>query len=398
VFGIIHRMILWELLKIFVLSLIGITGILLMGGLMAEAAQQGLNPTQFFSVIPFLIPSTLPYTLPATTLFATCLVYGRLAHDNEILVIRAAGVSVLRVVTPAVVLGAAMSIITMILYYHIIPYSHHLMRTIFFKDVEELLYTVLQKDRQVSHPRLGYALFVREVQGRKLTDAIFKHRNEKGEYDLVAWAHEAELRVDLRNKVLHVHMMDTDARKDDGSEIYYQDKVWEVPLPPNMLDDRPRRPRDMTWNEILAKRSDIEHDIADIDNQFALYLAPDLVDRAPPQSNVNQHLKNLKEAKKTKRAEDNALITELHVRPALSVGCLFFVLVGCPIGIWFSKSDYLSAFITCFVPIMVVYYPLLLCGSGLAKDGKISPYIGVWIADGIMLLTALVLYRKLTRH
>ena len=44
------------------------------------------------TVIPLLIPNTLPYTLPTTTLFATCVIYGRLAHDNEILAVKAAGI------------------------------------------------------------------------------------------------------------------------------------------------------------------------------------------------------------------------------------------------------------------------------------------------------------------
>src|SRR6266702_5891954 len=58
-----------------------------------------------------------------------------------------------------------------------------------------------------------------------------------------------------------------------------------------------------------------------------------------------------------------ALDTELQMRPALAFGCFFFVLIGCPVGIWFSRSDYLSAFITCFIPIVIVYYPLVLCGT-----------------------------------
>src|SRR5271166_2442370 len=128
VFGtILFRMILLELSKVFVLSLIGITGILLMAGIIAEASQQGLGPTQILAAIPLLVPSTLPYTIPATTLFATCVVYGRLAADNEILAIKSAGINAIRVVRPGIVLGLAMSTATMGLYYRIIPYTHHLL-------------------------------------------------------------------------------------------------------------------------------------------------------------------------------------------------------------------------------------------------------------------------------
>src|SRR2546430_666076 len=132
-------MILWELTKVFLMSLVGITGILLMAGIIAEATQHGLGPSQIFAVIPLLIPSTLPYTIPATTLFASCVVYGRLGADNEILAIKSAGVNVLQVVKPGIVLGLAMSAATMGLYYRVIPYTHMLLRELPLKDPEEWL-------------------------------------------------------------------------------------------------------------------------------------------------------------------------------------------------------------------------------------------------------------------
>src|ERR1700730_6329642 len=138
--SILHRMILWELVKVFVMSLVGITGILLMAGIVAEASQQGLGPAQILTAIPLLIPSTLPYTIPATTLFATCVVYGRLAADNEILAIKSSGVNILKVVWPGVFLGLVMRCATMVLYHHVIPYTHLLMRTLFLNDVKEVMY------------------------------------------------------------------------------------------------------------------------------------------------------------------------------------------------------------------------------------------------------------------
>src|SRR3954451_19212212 len=107
--SLLHRMILWELVKVFVMSLVGITGILLMAGIIAEASQQGLGPAQILAAIPLIIPSTLPYTIPATTLFATTVVYGRLAHDSEILAIKAAGINIFHIVVPGILLGVVMS-------------------------------------------------------------------------------------------------------------------------------------------------------------------------------------------------------------------------------------------------------------------------------------------------
>src|SRR6516225_4560703 len=129
-------MILLELFRVFAMSLLGITGILVMAAVVAEANQQGFSPAQILAAIPLLIPSTLPYTIPATTLFATCVVYGRLSADNEILAIRAAGINLITVVWPGLFLGIVMSAVTMGLYYRTIPYTHHLLRAMVFNDAE----------------------------------------------------------------------------------------------------------------------------------------------------------------------------------------------------------------------------------------------------------------------
>jgi lipopolysaccharide export system permease protein len=86
------------------------------------------------------------------------------------------------------------------------------------------------------------------------------------------------------------------------------------------------------------------------------------------------------------------------MRPALSLGCLCFILVGCPVGIWFSRSDYLSSFITCFLPIVFIYYPLLLCGTGMARDGKLPPGPLVYGADIVVGMMGVMLFWKLLKN
>jgi lipopolysaccharide export system permease protein len=395
-------MILWELVKVFTLSLLAITGILLMAGIVAEASQQGLGPTQIVAIIPLLIPSTLPYTIPATTLFATCVVYGRLSADNEILAIKAAGVNILKVVWPGIVLGLVMSGITMGMYYRIIPYTHHLMRTMFLKNVEEVLYTMLRKEHRIEQSRLKYSLFVQRVVGRKLIDPIFKSRNEKGGFDGVARAREADLTVrkgDPNNAeaqtVVLVHMK-SGVVWSEGGTLVFDERVEKVELPIAFGSDGPRRPRDMSWQEMRQHRRELvareEATIA----QSNLSTAQLLLAHAP--KDLAKHQENLTEMRKYLRFDIQAIDAEMYMRPALAFGCLFFVLVGCPVGIWLSKNDYLSSFITCFLPIVFLYYPLLLCGSNLAKEGKFHPAVTVWAANAAMGLIALVLFRRLLRN
>jgi lipopolysaccharide export system permease protein len=395
--SILHRTILMELVKVFAISLLGITGILLMAGIVAEATQHGLGPGQILAIIPLIIPSTLPYTLPATTLFATCVVYGRLANDNEIIAIKAAGIHLFKVVWPGVLLGLVMSAVTLGLFIETIPFTHRYMRTMFLNDIEELLYGMLKRDRHINEPRLNYAMWVKEVYGRELQDAVFKRRDGKGRYDIVATARKAELRVNLARREVLVHMRQCNVLSDKGGCVgYFEDREWPVELPPDFGIDRKIRPSDLTWFEVLQRRKEVAQEKEKLIAVLALPTSKQLVSVLP--IDLPLHIRNVKAIIEQKDLETAGLNTELQMRPALGLGCLCFVLVGCPVGIWLSKSDYLSAFITCFLPIVFVYYPVLLCGTNFAKSDRINPALALWAANGVVVLVALVLFRRLLKN
>ena len=91
------------------------------------------------------------------------------------------------------------------------------------------------------------------------------------------------------------------------------------------------------------------------------------------------------------------LQTERHLRRSLALGTLLFIWLGAPVGILFARRDFLSAFITCFLPIIVLYYPLTLLGVNLAKEGTTSTLI-VYGGDLALLVIGLLVVLKVRRH
>jgi lipopolysaccharide export system permease protein len=398
VFGsILQRMILWELTKVFLLSLVGITGILLMAGIIAEASQQGLGPTQILAAIPLLVPSTLPYTIPATTLFAACVVYGRLAADNEILAIKSAGINAIQVVRPGILLGLVMSGATMGLYYRVIPYTHYLLRAMIFNDAQELLYSLLKKHHEIKYSSFPYEMYVQGVKSNKtLLWPVFKHKDAHGVIDYVARAREAELQVLPQKGQVQINMKNG-WMSGEQTNGYFEKQVFTVDLPKDFGKQTQRRPRDLTWQEILDQRMELQKKEEEIQMKisFSFDASRQLLTGVPDLTKI---LKSLNEQVSQVRQEIVALDVELQMRPALSLGCLFFILVGCPVGIWFSRSDYLSAFITCFLPIVFIYYPLMLCGTGMAKEGRFNMVPLVWGADAVVGLIGVVLFWRTLRN
>jgi len=79
-----------------------------------------------------LLPSLLPMILPAALFFGVLMGYGRLAERGEITAMRAAGVSLSRVVAPAFIVGLVATAGTMVvqdlLLPHTMNYARHLLR------------------------------------------------------------------------------------------------------------------------------------------------------------------------------------------------------------------------------------------------------------------------------
>lgn len=392
--NIIFRMILWDLIKVFLLSLITITGMLLLAGIIAEASQQGLGPQQILAAIPLLIPSTLPYTIPATTLFAACIVYGRLSSDHEVLAIKAAGCNLIHIVTPGLILGLMMSGVTLSLYYHVIPATHKMLRELAFANVEDLLYGQLKKNGTVTHAQSPYAMFVKSVQGRKLLSPVFKRKTPKGVVDMVARAREAVLRV--KDGLLFLDMRFGVAVLDDGSTASFDDKTFDMPLPPGFDKYENRRPRDMTWEELVERRDEVieegEHTRSEIES------AKEEAARPGARPDLPQHIAQLGEKLRQSRILRQHIFVEMLMRPALSLGCLCFIVAAAPVAIWFSRGDYLGSFITCFLPIVCVYYPLVLAGTNMAKEARFNEALLVFGPNVLVALAGAALLRWLLRY
>jgi lipopolysaccharide export system permease protein len=125
------------------------------------------------------------------------------------------------------------------------------------------------------------------------------------------------------------------------------------------------------------------------DPEFEPYIpAPERIRQIEHHQNVGKYFDRI----------SRTLMLEYHMRPALAFGCLCFAIIGCPVGLWANRADYLSTFVICFLPTIIVYYPILLSGGGMARDGSIPMLAGVWAANGVALVLAVILTWRLIKR
>jgi lipopolysaccharide export system permease protein len=384
---ILHRMIFWELLKSFILSLLAISTILTVAGIVKEGVNWGF--VQVLHSIPLLIPETLPFTLPTCLLFATCLVYGRLSHDHEILAIRSSGIHVLQILWPAFFLGLVLSAVTLGLSERFIPYTIKWGRLALLTDAEDVFYALLRREGRIDRPGLGFSISVRGVDGRKCIDPVLTLRNKEARANLIAYAASGELEADFARRQLVITLHLGAVLPEDGTCAYFKDCSWRFSFSESLGNDW-SRPSEMSFHEIFQERQKKSAAEAALVAELESARLSNAADRDARRMQRIEKLRSVHQ-------QINALDAEIQKRLAFSMGCLGFVLVGCPMGIWFGQRNYLSTFLITFLPIVLFYYPLLFCGVNLAKKGYLNPVIDFWMADSLLLIVALGFLGRLCR-
>jgi len=352
----------------------------------AQARDIGLSPNDIVYLVPYVIPSTLPYTIPVSLLFSVTVVYGRLAGDNEIIAVKTAGLSVMTVLWPTIFFAVCLSVMLLYLSGDWIPRCTHSAKMVLFKDMEDMFHKLLKRDLEFDKRDWPFLIKVRDVVDGKMIDAAFFHKAKDGnEYDAVIEAKEAELHFDLPAKVVrvtldHAEMQHLDR---DSDVALINNNILEMPIPPNSHFGMDVKIQEITNTEIgvqLAayhQKLKLERRQQAIKTGFAIASGRiERIDWGEVQQAFVQHTFWL--------GKCNELETEKQLRISMGLGSLLFVVLGAPVGILFAKRDFLSAFMTCFMPIILIYYPLMLFGVNTSKEGLIPPVVSLWVGNVLL--------------
>ncbi len=105
----------------------------------------------------------------------------------------------------------------------------------------------------------------------------------------------------------------------------------------------------------------------------------------------------LEQASKSSPAAARWYLIEFHRRLALPTSCLVLALVGIPLGLSSKKGGKSSGFVLA-IALVFLYYSASLIGLSLARQGRVSPGVGVWLADIFFLLGGMFLLWRAERR
>lgn len=389
----LQRYILIELLRVFTLTLTGLTIMLVFVGVIREATERGLDLEIVLEILPFIIPSLLPFTIPATLLLTVCVVYGRMAGDLETTASKAAGINILSLLWPSFILGAVLSIGSLLMTDQVIPWATEKIENKVALKVEDIFFEGLRSQHSYQDKSRGIWITVKGVQDKTLIQPTFQIAPGKGSPTTLR-AETATLNFDMQKRALLLNFTHCSVSTSNGISSYLAEKSFEIPLPDNIRNPKPRH---LTIERIHHKTDQVNRTIDENREWFEIEAGFDLA-LGKFDHLFNEDLLDYdKESHKQKRSV-HKLNTEVHSRFALASSCFFFALIGGPFSIAQGKKQLLTNFFVCFLPILMVYYPIVFLMMNLSKSGTLSPVWAMWVANLVLLLSSLLVLRKVMQH
>ena len=390
----LQRYIFFELLKVFLFVLTILTILLVFVGVFREVSQSGLGPLHVLQILPFIVPSMLPFTIPATLLLTVCLVYGRISGDQEVTAAKAAGVSALSLIWPSILLGLALSGFSYVLTDQAIPWAMTNIQRIGTAAMEDIFLDVLRSHHFIQEPDQGIEITVMGVEDRTLIMPTFRYKRA-GKRTVTIQAQTAQMKFDIQSQHVMLKMEQGHINVPGKSRVYFEHVERPFPLPHQSFHQP--KARHLRTTEIRKAMASMNQDFdqrqEQHDIEVALSLALGHFDRLHDGS-----LANLGVPSPVEKYHFGKLHTELHSRVALSCSCFFFVLLGSPFSILQARRQVLTNFLLCFLPILVVYYPVVLLMANFCKTGVINPAWGMWMGNLVLLAGGLFILRRVLRH
>jgi LPS export ABC transporter permease LptF/LPS export ABC transporter permease LptG len=311
----------------------------------------------------FTIPVALIYTIPMGVLVGILIGLSRLAADSEITAMRASGIGVwtfLRILS-IFVLGALLLATWNSVY--LAPQSEAALGRLQDRlKTSQASFEIQPRVFYEGFPKL--VLYVQDVHsepGAALWKHVFIADLSDPRAPRITLAREGIL-VSQGPDTLHLHLVDGSTHETDpAAPDHYQISTFDQ-------TDLP-----------------IQVPAAEINQQQEL---------APVAEMDTWDL--LHKALSARPAIRRWYLIEFHRRFALPAACLVLALVGIPLGLSSKKGGKSTGFVLTIL-LVLAYYSVSLVGLSLARQGRLSPAGGVWLADIVFIAAGAVLLWRAER-
>lgn len=422
-----------------------------------ELVGKGLSAGIIIELMTYFMANMLPLGLPLAVLLAAIMTMGNLGENYELLAMKSAGMSLVQIAKPLIVLIAFVSIGSFFIGNNLVPYAN--------KKVFSILYDIRQQNQNIEFqdglffngiPDMSIRVGKQNPETHLLTDVlIYDNRDSRGNMNTIVadsgyirlsddkrfllvtlfngetyeqtrtttgnsqWFTKSALRhhiFDRQDQIIPMEGFDmgrSDANQFSNSQTkninQLQDDIDSLELLVSTATNRSYEP--LLKERIFAK----DHSVLDLPDSLkpdhSGFYNPVLIDSISSLSTRDKeqiwdqaaasarNSRNLFSFDETNAKEAlNQLYkskVEWHKKMSLPVSIMIFFLIGAPLGAIIRKGG-LGMPVVVSVLFFVIYYIISLSGEKAAKEGNWDAIYGMWLSTFVLSPIAIYLTYKAT--
>lgn len=412
---------------------------------------KGLEWYIILQLMAYAGASFIPLALPLAILLSSLMTFGNLGEHYELVAMKAAGISLKKIMSPLVKLTVILSISVFFFSNNALPYINLKFKSLLY-DVRQQKLALDLKEGIFDNAITGYSIRV----GKKAKDDetlydvhIYDHsKNEGNTREIIAEkgylttskdkryifftlynGHNYQELTDAKNyrinrpflsssfekEVIKIDISEFDlsrTREDLFKSHYQMLNVQQLNVAIDSLDQSFDNRKEAfkenvfdRFNYLPAQDSTLQE--ATLNDSIAVPTIGILdeyrkdqqaeIMRIAVNSNTSQIRNieyNIKDFENRQETINNHWI-EWHKKFTYSVSCIIFFFIGAPLGAIIRKGG-LGMPVVISVVFFVIYYIIIITGENAAKVGEINITLGMWLASAILMPVGIFLTKKAT--
>lgn len=337
--------------------------------LIRRVTESGLPIGIAVQVLLLKFPQFVAYAFPMSILLSNLMTYSRLSSDSELTALKACGVSVYRMILPALTVCLIVTGITFAFHELIVPSANYQATVILAEALNDedpafqeqnILYQEFKQVEQDGKKKdaLTRLFYAKEFDGQRMRGLTILDFSQEGLDQIVSaksavW-NASEKAWDFFDGTIYVVSADSSYR----NIVKFDTQRLKLPRAPLDLASQPR-----DYNEMNIAQS-------------------------------QEYLKLLQQSGSEDKIQK--LKVRIQQRYALPFACVVFGLVGATLGARLDRGGRATSFAISLVIIFSYYLLIVICGS-IAQLGMVSPFLGAWLPNLFGLAAATVLLFRSSR-
>jgi lipopolysaccharide export system permease protein len=365
----LSRYLIAEILPPFFFGLLAFTVVLLITRilkLIELVVTRGVPVLEIGKLLALILPTFLELTVPMAFLLAILLGLGRLSSDQEILAMKASGISPAQILWPIGAVAVAVAIITLLLTTFVRPAANFALKKELYSIAKSRVGTAL-KEKVFTDDFPKILIYVEELipPGNTAQGILIVDNRDRLKEDIIL-GKVALISTDEQTNTLGLRLF-------DGS-IYEREK---------------HRPGfSQTRFNIYDFKLDLDELVGSVRQK----------DAGPKESSLAQLMNTIRD-KEVQGARTIAERMELHQRFSFAFAPLVFCLLGVSLTLLPRSSRATRSWgFALSLLWLLVYYALLSLGKALGENGVLHPIAALWLPNLVIGAVAGILFVKATRE